>query len=310
MIFVSILMPTYNHEKYIKQAIESCLNQKTKYSWELLINDDCSTDKTFSIAKSYAEKYPKQIFISKSDKNEGLLTSYKKLIQKSRGKYLAILESDDIWLNNSKLEKQISFLEEKKDYGLCASDFIRIDQNSNPIDFTNHTFDEGLGGNWFNQEMCQNMLGAVTVVFRKSVYDAFCDIDKYIFNGFNTFDYPVWLEISANSKCKYIHEKLAAYRIISSSISNSGNLKKRIDFENGVTQIQEYMKSKYQDKKIDMFRLKECRNLRYIQICLKFNKLLPFIFYAKKLHSKEFKFRILHLFPIIWYFQHKIRIKK
>lgn len=59
---VSVIMPTYNHEKYISQSIESLLSQNTKYSYELIINDDCSNDKTAIIAKDYAEKYPDKIF--------------------------------------------------------------------------------------------------------------------------------------------------------------------------------------------------------------------------------------------------------
>lgn len=94
-------MPTYNYEKYIKLAIKSILSQETRYNWELLINDDCST-----------------------------------------GKYIAILESDDIWINEFKLEKQIYFLEKNEYYGLISSDFIRIDENYIEFDSVSHDFDK------------------------------------------------------------------------------------------------------------------------------------------------------------------------
>ena len=92
---ISILMPTYNHEKYISQAIESTLMQKTNFNYELLIHDDCSTDSTLSIARNYTEKHPDKIRPFTESENQGLLKSYKKLIENSKGKYLAILESDD-----------------------------------------------------------------------------------------------------------------------------------------------------------------------------------------------------------------------
>ena len=76
---VSILMPTYNHEKYISQAIESALSQKTQYDWELLINDDCSTDNTRKVAQEYAEKYPEKIKLIYPETNQGLMKSYKRL---------------------------------------------------------------------------------------------------------------------------------------------------------------------------------------------------------------------------------------
>ena len=130
---VSILMPTYNHEKYISQAIESALSQKTQYDWELLINDDCSTDNTRKIAQEYAEKYPEKIKLIYPETNQGLMKSYKRLFEIAQGKYIAILESDDIWISEEKLEKQVSFLEGNEEYGLCAT-------ATNLIDSTNELF--------------------------------------------------------------------------------------------------------------------------------------------------------------------------
>lgn len=126
---VTILMPAYNHEKYISQAIESVLAQKTNYPYELLIHDDCSTDSTLTIAQNYAPKFSDKIKIFTEEENQGLLKSYKRLIEQSNGKYLAILESDDYWLDENKLQIQIDFLETNSDYGIVAGDIISIDEN-------------------------------------------------------------------------------------------------------------------------------------------------------------------------------------
>lgn len=130
---VTILMPTYNHERYIPQAIESVLAQKTNYPYELLIHDDCSTDSTLAIAQNYTTKHPDKIKIFTEEENQGLLKSYKRLIEQSKGKYLAILESDDYWLDKNKLQIQIDFLESNSDYGIVAGDIISIDENGNII---------------------------------------------------------------------------------------------------------------------------------------------------------------------------------
>ena len=130
---VSILMPAYNHEKYISQAIESVLAQKTNYPYELLIHDDCSTDSTLTIAQNYATKFPDKIKLFTEKENQGLMKSYKRLIEQSNGKYLAILESDDYWLDENKLQIQIDFLESNSDYGIVAGDIISIDENGNII---------------------------------------------------------------------------------------------------------------------------------------------------------------------------------
>lgn len=130
---VTILMPAYNHERYISQAIESVLAQKTNYPYELLIHDDCSTDSTLAIAQNYTTKHPGKIKIFTEEENQGLLKSYKRLIEQSNGKYLAILESDDYWLDENKLQIQIDFLESNSDYGIVAGDIISIDENGNII---------------------------------------------------------------------------------------------------------------------------------------------------------------------------------
>lgn len=130
---VTILMPAYNHERYISQAIESVLAQKTNYPYELLIHDNCSTDSTLTIAQNYATKFSDKIKIFTEEENQGLLKSYKRLIEQSKGKYLAILESDDYWLDENKLQIQIDFLESNSDYGIVAGDIISIDENGNII---------------------------------------------------------------------------------------------------------------------------------------------------------------------------------
>ena len=305
---VSILMPTYNHEKYISQAIESALSQKTQYDWELLINDDCSTDNTRKIAQKYAEKYPEKIKLIYPETNQGLMKSYKRLLEIAQGKYIAILESDDIWISEEKLEKQVSFLEENEEYGLCATATNLIDSNDKILKKDNSNFDENLNGDRFNELLYANTLKAVSVVFKKSLFDIYCNIDEYIENKFMTLDYPVWLSISAHSKCKYIHEFLSSYRIIGTSISNSNNYKKKKIFEENVRQIQNYIIEKYPPKNFDYFRFEEISVFRFVNLALKNKQFFDFIKYAKKLKSNDKKRKFMHNFPILFYIQHRIRI--
>ena len=107
---VSVLMPTYNHEPYIAEAIESFLAQQTSFEIELLINDDCSTDNTYQVALGYPQKHP-QIKLFKQTTNQGLLPNYKFLLQQAQGEYLAVLESDDYWIDENKLQKQVDYLD-------------------------------------------------------------------------------------------------------------------------------------------------------------------------------------------------------
>ena len=94
---VSVLMPTYNHEKTIAQAIESFLAQRCTFPIELCICDDASTDATPKIAAKYQQQYPNQITFIAKPVNQGLMRNYQTLLSVAKGQYLSILESDDYW---------------------------------------------------------------------------------------------------------------------------------------------------------------------------------------------------------------------
>ncbi|MBX9658725.1 MAG: glycosyltransferase [Nitrospiraceae bacterium] len=115
---VSVLCITYNHENYISQAIESILNQVTDFEYELLIGNDCSTDKTHDIISDYHKK-SKRIRYFNSTVNVGANRNFIDLASKSRGKYVAICEGDDYWTDINKLQTQVNFLSENPEYTIC-----------------------------------------------------------------------------------------------------------------------------------------------------------------------------------------------
>lgn len=115
-IKVSVILTTYNHEKYIEQAIQSVLNQKTDFRYELLIGEDHSTDKTKDIVLKYQSLYPEIIRVMVRSKNIGALRNEADLRNKCKGKYIAVLEGDDYWNYNNKLSKQVDILEKHPEY--------------------------------------------------------------------------------------------------------------------------------------------------------------------------------------------------
>lgn len=308
MITLSVLMPTYNHEKYISQAIESFLNQETDFKIELIINDDCSTDSTLSIAEKYRQEHPDLIRLIKQEKNLGLMNAYKVLTQTAQGKYLAILESDDFYTDKYKLQKQVDFLEQNPEYGLVGTDFIKVDENNKTLETTYKMFHKELNDEWYSHFLLVQELGAVTVCFRKGIFDKYCNIDDYIAKNFKTFDYPVWLSVAKHSKCKYLNEVTAAYRILPSSISNNASFEKRINFQNSVSDIQKYIIEKYGYGDISEKFFLECQLLSYIDIAIQYKKISYYIKLTRKLKSDRKKFKLMHYFPLLWYIQHKIRI--
>ena len=121
---LSVLMITYNHEAFIGRSIESVLSQKTDFPFELVIGDDHSTDNTRSLAMKYAEKYPDIIKFQSHPGNLGVIPNFQDTLQRCSGKYVAILEGDDRWIDKHKLQKQVNFMERNPDFVLCGGHTI------------------------------------------------------------------------------------------------------------------------------------------------------------------------------------------
>jgi glycosyltransferase involved in cell wall biosynthesis len=119
---VSICCETYNHEKYIRDAIDGFLMQKTDFAYEIIIHDDASTDQTADIIRSYADNNPNIIPILQAEnqhsKGVRILSTFVYPIV--RGKYIALCEGDDYWTDPGKLQKQIDYMEEHPECTLCV----------------------------------------------------------------------------------------------------------------------------------------------------------------------------------------------
>jgi glycosyltransferase involved in cell wall biosynthesis len=121
MITVSICCQTYNHKEYIKECLDSFVNQQTKFEFEILVHDDASTDGTTDIVKEYEQKYPnlfKCVYQSENQFNKiNSLTDI--LFKMARGKYLTVCEGDDYWCDPYKLQKQVDVLDKHTDCMVC-----------------------------------------------------------------------------------------------------------------------------------------------------------------------------------------------
>ena len=123
-VSLSIVMITYNHEPYIRQAIEGVLMQETFFNIELVIGEDCSTDKTRSICEEYADKFPDKINLLPTEGNLGMMPNFMRTLEARTGKYIALCEGDDYWTDSLKLQKQLDFLEENEECVVCGTRFL------------------------------------------------------------------------------------------------------------------------------------------------------------------------------------------
>ena len=121
---VSVLCTAYNHEEYIAQTLQCIVDQQTDFAFELLVNDDASTDGTAAIIRSFEEKYPHIIRAFYQEKNlysQGIDAYHHFLYREALGKYVAICEGDDFWCDPSKLQRQVDFMEAHPEYSACLS---------------------------------------------------------------------------------------------------------------------------------------------------------------------------------------------
>ncbi len=201
---VSVIMNCLNCEKYLREAIDSVFAQ-TYEDWEIIFwEDNASKDDSERIAKSYGNK----LRYFRSDVSLPLYGSRNLAVQKARGKYIAILDCDDIWLP-TKLEEQIPLFERNDEIGLVYSDaFLFNEKGKEKRQFE---INKPYRGNIFPELLLGNFINTQTVVIRK---DAFESMDNW-FDGrlVVSGDYDAYLRISYRWKVDYVNKPLARYRV-------------------------------------------------------------------------------------------------
>ncbi|MFT6258481.1 MAG: glycosyltransferase involved in cell wall biosynthesis [Rickettsiales bacterium] len=223
---VSILMSSYNHEKFIAKAIESVMYQNFD-DWELLIMDDCSTDKTFEIAKNFVN-IDDRIKVIKSPYNRGMVQNTNELINQAQGQYIAIINSDDSW-KKEKLAKQVDFLDKNPNHGACFTTANTIDENDKILPNTQNPF-LALNKNryeWIHHFFYYgNCLCYPSSLVRKSSYEK-----SGLFNPafICLLDLDMWIRICLNGyEIEIIDEKLTNFRILDGELNLSAPNKSTI----------------------------------------------------------------------------------
>ena len=125
MADITIIMPSFNKEKYIGEALDSVFMQETTYDYHIIIADDCSTDKTVEIVKEYQSKYPNKITLLTSEKNQKLYKNVLRAYEQTKTDYFCVLDPDDFWIDKHKIQKAIDFLEKNKDYTIYVTDTLQ-----------------------------------------------------------------------------------------------------------------------------------------------------------------------------------------
>lgn len=203
---VSVIMPSYNTANFIAESIRSVIAQ-TYPNWELIIVDDCSRDETDAVVAPFLAD--NRIRYLKNEKNGGAAVSRNRALREAKGKWIAFLDSDDLW-NSEKLEKQLRFMQENN-CRFSYTEYKEIDESGKP----NGKYITGPKkiGKISMQNYCWP--GCLTVMYDASYVGLI-----QIFDIKKNNDYAMWLQVCKKTNCLLLCEDLASYRKRSGSISN------------------------------------------------------------------------------------------
>lgn len=212
-ILVSIICNTYNQEDYIADALESFLMQKTNFVFEVLVHDDASTDRTAEIIREYEKKYPeliRPVYRKKNLYSRGIPNGQ---IERAKGKYIALCEGDDYWIDPCKLQKQVELLEKHPECDICAhAAYVVNAETKKRIDNISPRNNSGIievkdvieGGGGF--------VATNSLVVRKSIYD-----EPPEFRQFYQIDYSLQIAASLRGGMLYLPDYMSAYRYMAKS---------------------------------------------------------------------------------------------
>lgn len=206
---VSIIMPSYNTGRFLAETVRSVLTQ-TYPNWELILVDDCSTDDTDQVIAGFEDP---RIRYLKQEKNQGAAATRNRALREAKGRWIAFLDSDDLWLPE-KLERQIAFME-KNGCRFSYTNYSEIDEDSQPLGRTVTGPKRITKTGMFNY--CWP--GCLTVMYDAGAlgHIQIADIKK-------NNDYAMWLKLCRKADCWLLNENLARYRKRTGSISNHSYL--------------------------------------------------------------------------------------
>lgn len=221
---VSISCITYNHENYIRNAIEGFLMQKTTFPVEILIHDDASTDKTAEIVREYEKKYPqliKPIYQTENQYSKNNASIGRIQRERAVGKYYATCEGDDYWIDPLKLQKQVDFMESNTEYSMCFHNAFVLKGNSNEMKLFASLEDREYTP---NEILVNWLVPTASVLFRKEYLNNKIYDKNYIFT-----DIALFLTLCEYGKVRCLNETMAIYRRHETGLTqNKYKLKQRI----------------------------------------------------------------------------------
>ncbi len=286
---VSILIPLYNHEKYVEFAIKSVMNQTYK-NIELIVINDGSTDNSDEIIQSLLQKYKFEYY---KQENKGLIFTIEKLRTLAKGKYISLLASDDAFVND-KIEVLVDYLENNPQYSMVYSNMHLINIEDEII---GNIRDGGKEGFIFEYLLCGNFfINSLTTLLKKEIYL------KYDYEKGYIEDFQMWLKIAKENQIGFVDKYLSFYRI-GNSLSLSSNLQKMQNAEYKI--ISKYSNEPIFDEALRNWNIRWFGSFARCDKMYAIKEFLPKIIKLGNLFNKKFYKSFFKLFVPCFVFKRK-----
>lgn len=299
---VSISVITYNHGPYIRECLDGLLKQETTFPFEICIGEDESTDDTRSICQEYAEKHPEKILLvlrSQSDPGRELYEAqgnynYVETTKMCRGKYLAVCEGDDVWLDPLKLQKQFNIMEADPGISLVHSEYDKLDLVSGRI--THNVHKNSGHRHEVKDDTIEFMFDVMQSHYPIATCTAFMRMEHVLeifknsldmFTDLPMGDIPMWCELIEYGSFVYLDESLAMYRVLEESACNTQSPERKYAFVNGASNLGLMLGQKH-PLPLDRIRANKVKN------CNRYALLTGDLEEISQLHNHpEFRFTLL-----------------
>lgn len=229
---VSVLLTTYNHEKWIAEAIESVLMQQTTFDYEVIIMEDFSTDSTRDIVIDYQHRYPEKIRLLLSEENKNDNTSFVTAWQTSPSQYVATLDGDDYWTSAHKLQKQVDYLDARSEFAICFHNVTAFREDGKVL--WNFNSPEQKDPTTLEDLWAYNFIAGCSPMLRKGLIKKFPEWYATALWG----DWPLYILAAQHGKIGYLDEVMGAYRVHEggywSKLSKTQQLEALITFYEGI----------------------------------------------------------------------------
>lgn len=293
---VTVVCLSYNQEKFIRESLDSVLNQTYK-NIQVLLVDDGSDDRSASILKEYQQKFTNAIFIT-HHQNTGNCVAFNKAFKKSEGKYIIDFSLDDIMLPD-RIEKQVSFFESQpKEVGVIYTNSEYVDENGDHVRYHFSEEDEKPEGIIFKNLLARHIIEPSSMMIRKKVLDDLKGYDESL--SYEDFDF--WIRSSKSVQYAYLNEVLTKRRKSNQSYSTNFNLGKSAKLFHSTVAVCEKAYSLCQDEEeIDALEERVRYEMKFALRKRQFSSVIRYIQLLKQMNRIKLFDKVVNFFSKVFF---------